>query len=118
MTDREKLAELLCQATFGVNKQTIPSYLPPYAIAEVADHLIAHGVTFAKDTNALNRWIPASEPPEEYRDEYGELIPFLVCVDETEYPFRAMYDGKKWGDGLFEITAKWWMPLPEPPKGE
>ena len=44
MTDREKLVELLCQATFGVNKQTIESYLPPSAIAEVSDHLLANGV--------------------------------------------------------------------------
>lgn len=44
MTDREKLVELLCQATFGVNKQTIESYLPPSAIAEVADYALAHGV--------------------------------------------------------------------------
>ena len=42
---REKLIELLETATFGVNKQTIPSYLIPSAIAEVADHLIANGVT-------------------------------------------------------------------------
>ena len=63
-------------------------------------------------------WIPANEPPKEYRDEYGELIPFLVCEDGTEYPFRAMYDGKSWGDGLFAIPVTHWMPLPEPPKGE
>ena len=53
---REKLIELLCQATFGVNKQTIPSYLPSSAIAEVADHLIANGVTFATDNN-VGHWI-------------------------------------------------------------
>lgn len=63
-------------------------------------------------------WILANEPPKEYRDEYGELIPFLVCEDGTEYPFRAMYDGKSWGDGLFAIPVTHWMPLPEAPKGE
>ncbi len=62
------------------------------------------------------RWIPASEPPTEYRDEYGELIPFLVCLEGTEYPFRAMYDGKVWGDGWGAIPVTHWMPLPEPPK--
>ena len=61
-------------------------------------------------------WHPASEPPKEYRDEYGELIPFLVCENGTEYPFRAMYDGKLWGDGIDVVPVKWWMPLPEPPK--
>lgn len=63
-------------------------------------------------------WIPANEPPKEYRDEYGELIPFLVCENGTEYPFRAMYDGKTWGDGFFAIPVTHWMPLPQPPKGE
>lgn len=77
----------------------------------LADHLIANGVT-------VQEWIPASEPPTEYRDEYGELIPFLVCESGTEYPFRAMYDGKVWGDGLSAIPVTHWMPLPEPPKGE
>lgn len=67
---------------------------------------------------AAQSWIPANEPPKEYRDEYGELIPFLVCLDGTEYPFRAMYDGKVWGDGWGEIPVTYWMPLPEPPKGE
>lgn len=61
-------------------------------------------------------WIPANEPPEEYRDKSGELIPFLVCEKGTEYPFRAMYDGKRWGDGFFAIHVTHWMPLPEPPK--
>ena len=62
------------------------------------------------------RWNPASEPPKEYRDKYGELIPFLVCENSTEYPFRAMYDGKCWGDGIYAVPVKWWMPLPEAPK--
>ena len=77
----------------------------------IAEHLIANGVT-------VQEWIPAEEQPEEYRDEYGELIPFLVCEEGTDYPFRAMYDGKTWGDGIFAIHVKWWMPLPQPPKGE
>lgn len=76
---------------------------------EIASHLIANGVT-------VQEWISVSEPPKEYRDEYGELIPFLVCVEGTDYPFRAMYDGKTWGDGIFAIPVKWWMHLPAPPK--
>ena len=62
----------------------------------------------------LQQWIPASEPHEEYRDECGELIPFLCCVDDTEYPFRAVYDGKTWGDGWSAVPVAHWMPLPEP----
>ena len=84
----------------------------------IADHLLANGVTVqeGKDTDVPTKWIPASEPPKKYRDEYGELIPFLVCLDGTDYPFRAMYDGKVWGDGWGAISVTHWMPLPEPPR--
>ena len=75
----------------------------------LADYLVSNGVT-------VQEWISVAEPPKEYRDEYGELIPFLVCVEGTDYPFRAMYDGKTWGDGIFAISVKWWMRLPAPPK--
>ena len=61
-------------------------------------------------------WIRAENPPEEYRDECGELIPFLVCCQGTVYPFRAMYDGANWGDGIGVLKVTHWMPLPEPPK--
>lgn len=63
----------------------------------------------------FTRWIPVSEPPKEYRDEFDELIPFLVCEKGADYSFRAMYDGKEWGNGLFRVTPTHWMPLPEPP---
>ena len=75
----------------------------------LADYLVSNGVT-------VQEWISVAEPPKEYRDEYGELIPFLVCVEGTDYPFRAMYDGKTWGDGIFAVPVKWWMHLPAPPK--
>lgn len=61
-------------------------------------------------------WIRAENPPEEYRDECGELIPFLVCCQGTVYPFRAMYDGANWGDGIGVLKVTHWMPLPEPPE--
>ena len=103
MDVREKLVELLTEF-YGCD----PMYYDVDALA-IAQHLITHGVT-------VQEWIPAEEPPEEYRDEYGELIPFLVCEEGTDYPFRAMYDGKTWGDGTFAIPVKWWMHLPAPPK--
>ena len=66
-------------------------------------------------------WISVEErlpTEEEYRDECGELIPLLVCEKDTRYPYRAMYDGVEWGDGLMKICGiTHWMPLPEPPKG-
>ena len=78
-------------------------------LADDVMDIISHGVT-------VQEWISVAEPPKEYRDEYGELIPFLVCEEDTDYPFRAMYDGKTWGDGIFAIPVKWWMHLPAPPK--
>ena len=99
MDIREKLVELIAE--------TIELY--PSEREELADGLIANGVM-------VQEWILAEEPPEEYRDKYGELIPFLVCEEGTDYPFRAFYDGKNWGDGIFAISVKWWMRLPAPPK--
>ena len=67
-----------------------------------------------------SEWISVDErlPSEdERRDEYGELVPFLVCEKHTKYPYRAFYDGTIWGDGLMKIKGiTHWMPLPEPPK--
>lgn len=108
MDVREKLAELIKD---GIRKGLRASGDDrlDYSFEDVADYLISSGVT-------VQEWIPAEEPPEEYRDEYGELIPFLVCEEGTDYPFRAFYDGKNWGDGIFAISVKWWMRLPAPPK--
>ena len=103
MDVREKLVELLTEF-YGCD----PMYYDVDALA-IAQHLITHGVT-------VQEWISVAKPPKEYRDEYGELIPFLVCEEGTDYPFRAMYDGKTWGDGIFAVPVKWWMHLPAPPK--
>lgn len=119
MTDREKLIELIkvgrgCPDD-GSPFDEVRCQHCRYAddvdcdITRLADHLISNGIT-------VQKWIPVSEPPKEYRDEYGELIPFLVCEKTTEYPFRGLYDGKTWGDGLISIYPTHWMPLPEPPK--
>jgi hypothetical protein len=63
------------------------------------------------------RWIPVSERlPEVYRDEDGEFIPFLVCENDKDCPYRALYDGLNWGDGMFVADVTHWMPLPEPPE--
>jgi hypothetical protein len=60
-----------------------------------------------------NGWIAVCDKtPTNFRNKYGELIPFLVCLKYTEYPFRAFYDGEKWGDGAFEVNVIAWQPLP------
>ena len=103
---REKLIELLGAATFGVNKQTIPSYLPNTAIGEVADHLIANGVT-------VQKWIPVTE---RLPDKDGI---YLTCNKKKEYEFHLFQIGKRMWPAIWEgdgVTH--WMPLPEPPEGE
>ena len=108
MNVREKLVELI-KAGIRKGLRAMGDDRLDYSFEDVADHLISNGVT-------VQEWISVTEPPKEYRDEYGELIPFLVCEEDTDYPFRAMYDGKTWGDGIFAIPVKWWMNLPAPPK--
>lgn len=68
-----------------------------------------------------NGWFPCSEPPKVFREENRELIPFLVCDEESQYPYRAFYDGKNWGDGFSKLNPSVWQylpPKPYQPKGE
>ena len=63
-------------------------------------------------------WIPVSErlpePPKENQElDYSPLDVYLVSINEG-YPFRAFWDGKKFGDGMFTLDVKAWMPLPKP----
>ena len=89
---------------------------------EAADKRIA-------ELEAAQRWIPVGErlpAVSEYRNgdkfksmDSNELVPFLVCCEDTEIPFRAFYDGKNWGDGWGKQNVTHWQPLPQPPqKGE
>ena len=63
-------------------------------------------------------WIPVSErlpePPRGNQElDYSPLDVYLVSINEG-YPFRAFWDGKKFGDGMFTLDVKAWMPLPKP----
>lgn len=44
MTERERLIELLNEATFGVNVHTLADHLKKETIEAVADHLLSNGV--------------------------------------------------------------------------
>ena len=65
-------------------------------------------------------WIPVTEklpePPKENQElDYSQLDVYIVSIDEG-YPVRAFWDGKNFGDGMFKLDVKAWMPLPKPYK--
>lgn len=66
-------------------------------------------------------WIPVSErlpePPKENQElDYKQLDIYLVSISKEGYPVRAFWDGKDFGDGMFKLDVKAWMPLPNPYK--
>ena len=95
---REKLIELL--DALGIDDDW-------YTNGEIADHIIANGVT-------VQQWIPVSERlPERYKyvllwDAMDRDI-FMGVLDDKREWYIPGYSGE-----LFIVTH--WMPLPEPPK--
>lgn len=72
-----------------------------------------------------NGWIPCSEQlPEQPKEnpifENNPLELYLVTVKNTEYAFRAFWNGKHFTDGFGTLDVIAWQPLPEPyqQKGE
>lgn len=66
-------------------------------------------------------WIPVTEklpePPKENQElDYSPLDVYLVSLNKEGYPVRAFWDGKDFGDGMFKLDVKAWMPLPAPYK--
>lgn len=80
--DREKLVELLCQATFGVNKQTIDSYLPPSAIAEVAEHFLSNGVIV----------LPCKVGDTVYSKDGKECEIMDICIGKNEIAAQVNFE--------------------------
>ena len=74
---------------------------------QIADHLIANGVT-------IQKWIPVSE---RLPEESGEYLTYCgeydgICV----IYYEILKTKNKWITKWKEVTH--WMPLPEPPKEE
>lgn len=72
-----------------------------------------------------NGWIPCSVelPPQpksnpKLNGRYVEL--YMVVESESDYPFRAFWNGKSFTDGMFPLDVVAWQPLPPKyqPKGE
>jgi hypothetical protein len=98
MDVREKLVELIESARYwGSNTSE-----------EIADSLIAHGVT-------VQEWIPASELP---KDTYEYWIAYKAGGDY--FYSTGYFDGKCWRSAIThkQIPVTHWQYLPQPPKGE
>ena len=105
MDVREKLVELIAE--------TIELY--PWEREELADRLIANGVT-------VQEWVPVTEKlPEENHDGFADA----VLVTDGFVQHMAYFVGGEWRFAesgeikepmWYRITH--WMPLPQPPKGE
>lgn len=81
-------------------------------IEKIADHLIANGVT-------MQKWIPVTERLPE-NDQWA----LCFMKDKSFGTFRVFqwnYIDWQWNDGKERFDEKdvtYWMPLPQPPKGE
>ena len=65
-------------------------------------------------------WIPVSErlpePPSEYQElDNSPFDLYLVSINEG-HSVIAFWNGKDFGDGMFKLDVKAWMPLPNPYK--
>ena len=118
---REKLIELLKEADRKAYEVAESRQLThPFEVWEIqADHLIAHGVTIAKDTNAPSKWIPVTE-------RLPEKDVLVLCVGAKGGLFLGCprgvgSDGTAWTyvpNARGSRYTKYWTYLPEPPKGE
>ena len=118
MADREKLIELISTAPFNpvfdVVVQIGDRFTEKY-IADIADHLIANGVsleTKQATSDENKRWIPVTERlPEIGRNVLvvDRVTGGVSTAHLNDFNWFVFSDGRGHG-------ASHWMPLPEPPK--
>ena len=103
MDFQEKLVELL---------KTSPKRDGCIAIKDIADHLIANGVT-------VQEWVSV-------KDNLPEAGRYVVCIAKRNpfsrfMPMVARIEKNGWANPITEqyiSEVTHWMPLPDPPKGE
>ena len=113
MDVREKLVELLnsfqhCGRTSVMNgMKVIPN-------EEVANHLIAHGIT-------VQEWISVKDRLPERTGSY------IVCTDKgaictakfySDLPTGLRYEKPHWNNSRLNKHITHWCEMPQPPKGE
>ena len=125
MDVREKLVEILKQAPF--EGKVLDEWWFEEKIKRIADHLIAHSVT-------VQEWINSEEMLPEFpclaidvngnsvfipdgiltiKDKHGEW-----CINASLAKEVRLIDGTKMDALIWENRIAYWMPLPQPPKGE
>ena len=126
MTDREKLIELIGGTHYGKdNGSTIGRNFQSGFIEKIADHLLSHGVTFAKDTDVPSKWISVED---RLPEKDGSYVTATNATGETKGVMVQNYKtacvrGKElrrwvWHDRLSPWRITHWMPLPQPPREE
>ena len=108
MDVREKLVELL-DIIIQPGQKTL---------GDIADHLIANGVT-------VQEWIPVDD---RLPDQDGEVLVIVSGTPQKNITLNCAYELAEYDpyDGwIMEMWPEWedavvthWMPLPEMPKGE
>ena len=79
-------------------------------IKYMVEKLLAKGVTFQK-------WIPASEPPKEWKDENGDAINYQIYSPGIGIDIGNWIEpAKAWFCLGVPFKVTHWMPLPEPPE--
>ena len=87
-----------------------------WSYEESADHLIANGVTVQEWISVKDRLPKPFTPVLVYRKSFGTLPPYIK-VDKMILEYD---DTQVWTDevGNWKNVTTYWMPLPQPPKGE
>ena len=97
---REKLIELVNNVLRCLPWGEVSSHTP----GDIADHLIANGVT-------IQKWIPVTE---RLPEEDGEYLVYCGEYDGICIIYHEILKTKsKWRSKWKDVTH--WMPLPEPP---
>lgn len=114
MTDREKLIDLLDMNC---------GYVDEMLAADLADLLIANGVTFEKDTNVGSKWISVEDRLPDKQHDWVLVICEFVPEGGYGVPHIAELRNGVWYTDNMDIPLEeafvkvtHWMPMPEPPK--
>ncbi len=121
MTDREKLIEMLGVETcgdrecYGCSGEYDASVCDQIIWSQIADHLLANGVTFETDTNVGSKWISVTE---RMPDEFVSVLGHMTDAG----PFPAVRECYLVGNVFFFPALKEvhpvdkWTEMPEPSK--